>query len=63
MTDPVIINAALMGTLKSYVESQVHEISCLIAKFLNAFVNEAPFVESYEVDNFILRNGATLCTW
>lgn len=61
--DPIIVHPGLMDVLKSYVELEVDEVSCLTAKFLNAFVNNAPFVESYEVDNFILRNGATLCTW
>ncbi|KAI0928528.1 hypothetical protein AcW1_005746 [Taiwanofungus camphoratus] len=62
LMDPIIVHPGLMDVLKSYVELEVDEVSCLTAKFLNAFVNNAPFVESYEVDNFILRNGATLCT-
>ncbi|KAH9951250.1 hypothetical protein B0H21DRAFT_272251 [Amylocystis lapponica] len=62
VTDPIIVSSSLMEALKSYVETEVEEVSCLAAKFLNAFVNDAAFVESYEVDNFILRNGSTLCT-
>ncbi|CCM02372.1 uncharacterized protein FIBRA_04467 [Fibroporia radiculosa] len=61
ISDPVIIDAKLMRALKMYVEAEIDEVSSLIAKFLNAFVNDAPFVESYEVDNFILRNMPTLC--
>lgn len=52
-----------MAAIKLYVEQHVDELSCLLAKFLNAFVNEASLVESYEVDNFILRNCTTLSAW
>ncbi|KAI0797914.1 hypothetical protein C8Q75DRAFT_845203 [Abortiporus biennis] len=62
MNDPIVIDSSLVKSLKTYVELKIDEISCLIAKFLNAFVNDASLVESYEVDNFILRNGDVLCT-
>lgn len=52
-----------MNALKLYVKGGVDDVSSLITKFLNAFVNESPLVESYEVDNFILRNGPALCSW
>ncbi len=63
MTDPIIIDTKLMNALGSYIEKRVIGLSCLVAKFLNAFVNQTSLVESYEVDNFILRNAATLCSW
>lgn len=63
MSDPIIVDARIMTAIKLYVEQQIDQLSCLVAKFLNAFVNEASLVESYEVDNFILRNCATLCAW
>ena len=52
-----------MKAIKLYVEQHVDELSCLLAKFLNAFIYEAALVESYEVDNFILRNCSTLSAW
>jgi hypothetical protein len=63
ITDPVIVDAKLMSAMKSYVEQHIDELSSLLAKFLNAFVNEASLVESYEVDNFILRNCNTVSAW
>ncbi len=63
VTDPVIVNSALIDALKTYVETGLEEVSCIAAKFLDAFMHHAPLVESYEVDNFILRNGSSLCTW
>ncbi|THH33844.1 hypothetical protein EUX98_g253 [Antrodiella citrinella] len=62
MLDPTIIDSALTNALRYYVREAVDNVSCLIAKFFNAFANDSPFVESYEVDNFILRNGSALCT-
>lgn len=61
--DPVIIDASLMNALESYVQANVEDISCFVAKFLNTFVMDAALLEPYEVDNFILRNGRVLCAW
>ncbi|KAI0780831.1 hypothetical protein BD413DRAFT_500442 [Trametes elegans] len=62
ITDPIIVNASLIDSLKLYVETGLDEVSCLAAKFFDAFMHHAPFLEPYEVDNFILRNGQSLCT-
>ncbi|KAI0079929.1 hypothetical protein K474DRAFT_1638767 [Panus rudis PR-1116 ss-1] len=65
LSDPMIVDTDLMLAVQTYVEMGIDEVSCVAAKFLNGFVNEAPLVEPHEVDNFILRNGFTLCacTW
>jgi hypothetical protein len=63
MSDPIIIDAKLMIALESYVGVNVDEVSCLIAKFLNLFVTDSHFLEPYEVDNFILRNGRAVSAW
>ncbi|KAI6166988.1 hypothetical protein EDD17DRAFT_1752337 [Pisolithus thermaeus] len=39
------------------------EIVGLAAKFLHSFMMNSPYLESFEVDNFILRNVKALCTW
>ncbi|KAJ3559109.1 hypothetical protein NM688_g537 [Phlebia brevispora] len=48
LSDPIIVDAKLMAVLKSYVDQQFDDLSCLVAKFLDAFVNGTPLVESYE---------------
>jgi hypothetical protein len=63
VSDPIIIDADLMRALGRYVEAKIDEISCLVAKFLTMFLTESPLVESYEGDNFILRNGKMLAAW
>lgn len=52
-----------MNILERYSNAGIDEVSCLIAQFLNSFITESSFLEPYEVDNFILRNGKVLCTW
>lgn len=63
VTDPIIVDARVMKAVKLYVEQHIDELSCLLAKFLNAFVSQSSLVESYEVDNFVLRNSSTLSAW
>ena len=61
--DPMIIDAKIMSSLELYLGSNVEEVSCLSAKFLNMFLSESPFLEVFEADNFILRNGKVLAFW
>ena len=63
VTDPIIVNSAIIDALQSYVETGLQEVSCVAAKFLDAYMHHANLVETYEVDNFILRNGSALSTW
>jgi hypothetical protein len=62
-SDPIIIDSVLINTLERYIEANVNEVSCFVAKFLNTFVIDSSLLEPYEVDNFILRNGRVLCAW
>ncbi|KAJ7285806.1 hypothetical protein C8J57DRAFT_1431486 [Mycena rebaudengoi] len=65
VTDPIVIHPKLMNVLEQYITTPVEDVSCLIAKFLNSFLNDSPYLESHEVDNFVLRNGRMLahCAW
>ncbi|KAF8212196.1 hypothetical protein K438DRAFT_1230880 [Mycena galopus ATCC 62051] len=60
VTDPIVIQPDLLNIVESYVVAGVDDVSCLTAKFLNIFLHDSPFLESYEVDNFVLRNGRML---
>lgn len=61
--DPTIIDAKIMAALELYLGSHVEEVSCLTAKFLYMFLTGSPFLEVFEADNFILRNGKVLASW
>jgi hypothetical protein len=63
LTDPVIIDSQLMSILEQYTNGGVEDVTCFVAKFLNMCVNDSPFLEPHEVDNFILRNGRAMCMW
>ncbi|KAI0703614.1 hypothetical protein BC835DRAFT_1483812 [Cytidiella melzeri] len=65
VSDPVIVDPRIMNTLASLLNQEMDGLSKLIVQFLYAFVSEASLVESYEADNFILRNSSTLsaCAW
>lgn len=59
----MIIDAKIMASLELYLGSHLEDVSRLTAKFLNMFLTESPFLEGFEADNFILRNGKTLASW
>lgn len=61
--DPIYIEPAILSALELYMESSLEEISCLTAKFLHLFIVESPFLEAFEFDNFILRNGKLIAQW
>ncbi|KIJ69367.1 hypothetical protein HYDPIDRAFT_36436 [Hydnomerulius pinastri MD-312] len=60
--DPIIIDPSLLRVLDKFVASGNEEVSCIVAQFLHSFMLHASLLESYEVDNFVLRNGDTLCS-
>jgi hypothetical protein len=63
MVDPVIIDPRMMDALDRYMALDIDDVSCLIAKFLSLYLTDSPYLEPYEVDNFILRNGRFLARW
>ncbi|KAF8894642.1 hypothetical protein BD779DRAFT_1502197 [Infundibulicybe gibba] len=65
MSDPIIVDPELMNALESYTATDVDDVSVLVAKFLNFFLTDSPYLEPFEIDNFILRNGGFLatCAW
>ena len=63
LEDPIIIQTDILTALRLYLQSNLDDVSCLVAKFLNIFLMESPFQENFEVDNFILRNGKLMALW
>jgi hypothetical protein len=57
------MNTGFILALGDYVNTRQEEISITVAKFLYLFVKECSLLESYEVDNFILRNARVLTSW
>ncbi|KAF8077923.1 hypothetical protein FPV67DRAFT_1403007 [Lyophyllum atratum] len=65
VVDPLVIDHRLMEAIGHYMAANIEDITCLVAKFLYLFLTDSPYLEPYEVDNFILRNGRLLatCAW
>ena len=61
--DPIHVDTGFVLALGDYVNARQEEISIIVAKFLYLFVKECPSLESYEVDNFVLRNAGVLTSW
>ncbi|KIL00116.1 hypothetical protein PAXRUDRAFT_821994 [Paxillus rubicundulus Ve08.2h10] len=59
--DPIIVDPSLMRILDKYVASGSEQVTCIVAKFLHSLMLHASLLESYEIDNFVLRNGSPLC--
>jgi hypothetical protein len=58
--DPIVIDPSLMRVLDTYLTANNENVTCLIAKFLYAFLMDSPYLAPHEVDNFILRNEQML---
>uniref|UniRef100_A0A0W0F9A2 Uncharacterized protein n=1 Tax=Moniliophthora roreri TaxID=221103 RepID=A0A0W0F9A2_MONRR len=61
VVDPIVVDPSLMKILDAYLAVNNDDVSCFIARFLNIFLMESPYLETHEVDNFILRNAQMLC--
>ncbi|KAK7054868.1 hypothetical protein VNI00_003331 [Paramarasmius palmivorus] len=59
--DPIVIDPSLMKVLDTYLTANNENVTCLVAKFLYAFLMDSPYLAPHEVDNFILRNEQMLC--
>jgi len=61
--DPIHVDTSFILALGNYVNARQEDISVIVAKFLYLFVKECSLLETYEVDNFILRNAGVLSSW
>lgn len=61
--DFIGVDSPLIETLRSYVQADVSEVTTVVAKFFKMVISEAPLLESFEIDNIILRNGVPLAAW
>lgn len=65
LIDPMIVDHRLMAAIEKYMFVDMDEVSSIVAMFLHSFMNDSAYLESFEIDNFIVRNGRTLafCAW
>jgi len=63
ISDPIIVESQILVSMEAYFKSNVDEAYILALKFIHTFLTESPFLESFEIDNFILRNSRFLTRW
>lgn len=63
VTDPIHVDTSFITSLGNYVNARQEDISVTIARFFYLFIKECSLLETYEVDNFILRNAGVLSSW
>ncbi|RXW20753.1 hypothetical protein EST38_g5104 [Candolleomyces aberdarensis] len=63
--DPIVVHPGILHGISQYLRLDIPIITCYIAKFFSTFFNNSPLVASYEIDNFVLKNGLLLaeCAW
>ncbi|KAJ2931375.1 hypothetical protein H1R20_g5743, partial [Candolleomyces eurysporus] len=63
--DPIVVHPGILHGINQYLRLDIPIITCYIAKFFSTFFNNSPLVASYEIDNFVLKNGLLLaeCAW
>jgi hypothetical protein len=54
--DPIVIDPMIMQFIDRYLDLDIDDLSCMVAKFLALFLVDAKFLEMHEIDNFIIRN-------
>ena len=61
--DPIDFGSRFTAVLGQYVDAEVDKIGALVATFLNLIATECSLIESYEADNYTLRNSSALSSW
>jgi hypothetical protein len=63
VSDPIHVDTSFIFGLGNYVNARQEEITITVARFFYLFIKECSLLETYEVDNFILRNAGVLSSW
>lgn len=64
MDDPIVVDPGILQGITQYLRLDEWQfVISWIAKFFHLFFTASSLVESYEVDNFILKSGPLLAEW
>jgi hypothetical protein len=61
--DPIVVHPGILHGIGQYLRLDIPIVTSYIAKFFFTFFNNSPLVASYEIDNFVLKNGSLLAEW
>ena len=62
-SDPINLSTRFIAALGEYVSTRVEQVAVLVARFFSLFMRDSQHLETYEVDNFVLRNASVLGAW
>jgi hypothetical protein len=63
LAEPIVMGMGLMNVLERYIDANIDDVTCMIARFLNLFFTNSPLVEASEADAVIRRSTRMLCSW
>ncbi|KAF9454513.1 hypothetical protein P691DRAFT_770412 [Macrolepiota fuliginosa MF-IS2] len=65
LMEPVFIDPAIMKSIELHLKVQYEDVTSMIAKFLHTFFTSSSFIETHEMDNFVLKNERLFskCAW
>jgi hypothetical protein len=64
MDDPIVVDPGILQSIAQYLRLDEWQfVISWIAIFFHLFFTASPLIASYEVDNFILKNGSLLAEW
>ncbi|KAF5358295.1 hypothetical protein D9756_001552 [Leucocoprinus leucothites] len=61
--DPVTIDPAILKSIEEHLKVRMDDVTRMLAQFMHAFFTSSSYIESHEMDNFILRNETILSRW
>jgi len=61
--DPIRVDPTILQAISQYLRLDIPVVTSYIAKFFHLFFNTSPLIPSYEVDNFVLKNGSLVSEW
>lgn len=61
--EPVFIDTAVMKSIDLHLKVKSEDVTSMIANFLHTFFTSSSFMETHEMDNFVLKNELVLSKW
>lgn len=62
-SEPISIDPAIMKSIELHLKTRSDDVTGIIAQFMHTFFTSSSFIETHEMDNFILKNERLLSIW
>jgi len=61
--DPIALDPAIMKAIELHLQTRSDDVARIIAQFIHACFTSSSYIETHEMDNFILKNQINLSQW